>query len=476
MGTIDTAILFGYLAILIGLGFYANYKQRDVDDYFVAGRRMGPFTIGCLWLASWVGGASIVGSASRAYDLGVTAIWYVLALAIGCLLFGLLLAARIKRLGDASRYLTYPDFIEEHYDGRTRIVATVTTILAFTAYSAGQLVAAAAILQVLLGWDYSHALMLASAIVILYTATGGYLAVTYTDWVQFILLFAGIVIIGMPIAIQQAGSWSDLRLALPDSYFDVGAWGWGQILALTGSIVLSFFVAMDSYSRSFAARSPSAARNGALLAVVFMLPIAVAATWLGLAAAVLFPGSENSSGILTVFVLETFPVGLKGLVLVGVLAAVMSSADISILTSSANYTRDIHQRFLQPDISERSMLRLSMLASTILGLLSAFMAWKMQDIIAVLQLGFTINGAALFLPTIVALFWRRYADPAAAFWSICLSLGIVLLWRFGIPEGSGGLFAFDPLWPGLAVSVAVFVTLSRRRSAAHARAEASTRP
>lgn len=476
MGTIDTAILFGYLAILIGLGFYANYKQRDVDDYFVAGRRMGPFTIGCLWLASWVGGASIVGSASRAYDLGVTAIWYVLALAIGCLLFGLLLAARIKRLGDASRYLTYPDFIEEHYDGRTRIVATVTTVLAFTAYSAGQLVAAAAILQVLLGWDYSHALMLASAIVILYTATGGYLAVTYTDWVQFILLFTGIVIIGMPIAIQQAGSWNDLRLALPDSYFDVGAWGWGQILALTGSIVLSFFVAMDSYSRSFAARSPSAARNGALLAVVFMLPIAVGATWLGLAAAVLFPGSENSSGILTVFVLETFPVGLKGLVLVGVLAAVMSSADISILTSSANYTRDIHQRFLQPDISERSMLRLSMLASTVLGLLSALMAWKMQDIIAVLQLGFTINGAALFLPTIVALFWRRHADPAAAFWSICLSLATVLFWRFGLPEGSGGLFALDPLWPGLAVSVAVFVTLSRRRSAAHARAEASTRP
>lgn len=471
MGTIDTAILFAYLAILIGLGFYANYKQRDVDDYFVAGRRLGPFTIACLWLASWVGGASIVGSAARAYDLGVTAIWYVMALAFGCLLFGLLLAARIKRLGDASRHLTYPDFIEEHYDGRTRVVATVTTVLAFTAYSAGQLVAAGAILQVLLGWDYSHALMLASAIVIVYTATGGYLAVTYTDWVQFILLFVGIVIIGMPIAIQQVGNWGDLQMALPASYFDPGAWGWGRIAALTGSIVLSFFVAMDSYSRSFAARSASAARNGALLAVVFMLPIAIGATWLGMAAAVLFPGTENSSGILTVFVLETFPVGLKGLVLVGVLAAVMSSADISILTASANYTRDVHQRFLQPGISDRSMLRLSMLASTVLGSLAAVMAWKMQDIIDVLQLGFTINGAALFLPTVIALFWRRHADSAAAFWSICLSLATVLVWRFGLPDGSG-LLALDPLWPGLIVSVVVFVVLSRRAGAARARAEA----
>ena len=451
--------------MLIGLGFYANYKQRSVDDYFVAGRRMGPFTIACLWLASWVGGASIVGSSARAFDLGVTGVWYILAIALGCLLFGLTLAEKVKRVGDAERHLTYPDFIEHYYDARTRIVATVTTVLAFTAYSAGQLMAAAAILQVLLGWDYGQALMLSSAIVIMYTATGGYLAITYTDWVQFVLLFVGIVLIGLPIAIYQVGTWSDLQAALPSSYFDPGAWGWGKIAALVGSIVLSFFVAMDSYSRSFAARDARTARNGALLAVVFMLPIALAATWLGMASAVLFPDAASSSGILTTFIVETFPIGLKGLALVGVLAAVMSSADICILTASANYTRDVHQRFLQPDIGEQSMLRLSMLASTIFGMLAAFMAWKMQDIIDVLQLGFTINGAALFLPTIAAFYWRR-ADSTAAFWSICLSLATVLGWRLAGDLELGAVFNIDPLWPGLLVSTAVFLGLSALRGGA----------
>ena len=463
MGILDTTILFGYLALLIGLGLYANYKQSSVDDYFVAGRRLGPFTIGCLWLASWVGGASIVGSSARAFDLGVTGVWYILALALGCLLFGLTLAEKVKRVGDAERHLTYPDFIEHYYDARTRIVATITTVLAFTAYSAGQLMAAAAILQVLLGWDYGAALMLSSAIVIVYTATGGYLAVTYTDWVQFVLLFVGIVLIGLPIAIHHAGTWSDLQAALPPSYFDLGAWGWGKIAALVGSIVLSFFVAMDSFSRSFAARDGRAARNGALLAVVFMLPLALAATWLGMASAVLFPDAASSSGILTMFILETFPIGLKGLVLVGVLAAVMSSADICILTASANYTRDVHQRFLQPDIGEKSMLRLSMLASTIVGILAAGMAWKMQDIIGVLQLGFTINGAALFLPTMAAFYWRG-ADSTAAFWSICLSLATVLGWRLASDADAGAIFSIDPLWPGLLVSVIVFLSLSRLRN------------
>lgn len=465
MGILDTTILFGYLAVLIGLGFYANYKQRSVDDYFVAGRRMGPFTIACLWLASWVGGASIVGSSARAFDMGVTGVWYILAIALGCLLFGLTLAEKVKRVGDAERHLTYPDFIEHYYDARTRIVATVTTVLAFTAYSAGQLMAAAAILQVLLGWDYGQALMLSSAIVIMYTATGGYLAITYTDWVQFVLLFVGIVLIGLPIAIYQVGTWSDLQAALPPSYFDPGAWGWSKIAALVGSIVLSFFVAMDSYSRSFAARDARTARNGALLAVVFMLPIALAATWLGMASAVLFPDAASSSGILTTFIVETFPIGLKGLALVGVLAAVMSSADICILTASANYTRDVHQRFLQPDIGERSMLRLSILASTIFGMMAAFMAWKMQDIIDVLQLGFTINGAALFLPTIAAFYWRR-ADSTAAFWSICLSLATVLGWRLAGDVELGAVFDIDPLWPGLLVSAVVFLGLSGLRGGA----------
>ena len=469
MGAIDSGILFAYLGALIALGLYANYQQRNVEDYYVAGRRMGTFTIGCLWLASWVGGASIVGSSARAYELGVTAVWYVLALALGCLLFGLVLAARVKRIGDASRHLTYPDFIEEQYDGRTRVVATVTTILAFTAYSAGQLMAAGAIMQVLLGWSYDEALLLASGIVILYTATGGYLAVTYTDWLQFIVLFIGIVLIGWPAAIINAGSWSDLQASLPASFFDTGAWGWPQIAALVVSIVLSFFVAMDSYSRSFAAKSERAARNGALLAVVFMLPLALAATWIGMASAVLFPESANSSGILTTFLLESLPVGLKGLVLVGVLAAVMSSADISILTASANYTRDVHQRFLQPGIGDRKMLRLSILSSAVLGALAALMAWRMQDIIGVLQLGFTINSAALFLPTIVAMFWRR-ADAVAAFWSICLSLATVLGWR--AMADTSGLFALDPLWPGLAVSATVFLGLSYLRTDAVEKASA----
>ncbi len=467
MGALDTAILFLYLALMVGLGFYAQRRQKSVEDYYLAGRRLGPVTIACLWIAAWIGGAAVVGTTTRVYEYGVTGVWYVLAQAIGCLLFGLLVAARIKAAGDRDRHLTYPDFIEQSYDSRTRIVATTTTILAFTAYSAGQLAAAATILQAMLGWDYEAALVLAGLVVILYTAVGGYLAVTYTDWIQVALLLFGVVIVGIPVAISQAGSWSDMQAALPASYYDLGAQGWDRIAALVVSMVLAFFVGMDSFSRSFAARDGAAARNGALLAALLILPLAVAAVWLGLASAVLHPDIAGSTSVIATFVLDAFPAGLKGLMLIAILAAIMSTADICILTASANYTRDIHQRFIRPDLPQRQMLRLGILASAVVGGLSMLLAWKMRDIIDILQLGFTINSAGLFLPTIAALLWPR-VPAAAAFWSIGASLATVIGWRLAADAGAGGVFAVDPLWPGLAVSVALLAILTAvapRRSA-----------
>jgi len=250
---------------------------------------------------------------------------------------------------------------------------------------------------------------------------------------------------------------------LPASYYDLAAQGWDRISALVVSLVLSFFVSMDSFSRSFAARDAAAARNGALLALLVILPIALAVAWLGLAAAVLYPNQAASAGILTFFVLESFPVGLKGLMVIGILSAIMSVASICVLTASANFARDIHQRYIRPGIAHAAMLRVGTLASLGAGALALLMAWKMRDIIDILQLGFTINSAALFLPTIAAIYWNR-VPASAAFWSSSTSLATVIGWRIAADAGMGGPFSIDPLWPGLLVSAAVLLALTIFRS------------
>lgn len=459
LSALDTGIIFAYLVLMIAIGIYASRGQESIEDFFVAGGKLGTFSIACLWLASWVGGAAIVGGAAKTYEVGISGGWYITCMAIGCLLFGLFFSARVKRWGNERQLLTYPDFIETRYDSRTRIVATVTTIIAFIAFSAGQLAAAGAILSTLLGWDYAPSLMLASSIIVMYTATGGYLAVTYTDWVQLTLLFVGVVIVGIPVAIANGGTWESLTTELPASHFSLTGWGVPTMLALGVSIPLSFFVGMDSFTRMFAAKDEPAAKRGTLLATIFLIPLAIGTIWLGMTAALLYPDVENSSDILSRFVLDTFPVGLKGLMLVGILAALMSTADICILTAAANGSRDIYQRYLNPDVEPRKLFRISMALAAIVGAAAGLMAWQMQDIVSILLVAFTVNSAALFIPTI-AMVWFKKVNTAAAFWSMTLALFTVIAWYVASALSLADVFTLDPLWPGLIVSATSFFIIS----------------
>ncbi len=459
LSTIDTSIIFAYLALMIVIGLYASRKQNSVEDFFVAGSKLGTFSIACVWLASWVGGATIVGGAAKTYEFGISGAWYITCIGIGCLLFGSLFAVRVKRLGTEKGLLTYPEFIETQYDSRTRIVATITTIIAYIGYSAGQLAAAGAILSTLLGWDYSTALLLATSIIVLYTASGGFLAVTYTDWVQLALLFLGIVIIGIPVAISSGGSWEVLTTQLPATHFDPIGWGLPTMLALGVSLPLSFFVAMDNYTRMFASKSEQVAKRGTLLAALFLLPLAIGTVWIGLTAAILYPTVDNSSEILSLFVMDYFPIGLKGLMLVGILAALMSTADICILTAAANGSRDIYQRYVNPSVSDKKLFRISMVLAALVGIAAGMMAWRLQDIVDILLIAFTINAAALFVPT-MAMVYLRDANTTAAFWSITLALVTVIGWYLASSLDLAPVFALNSLWPGLVVSVTVFFGIS----------------
>jgi SSS family solute:Na+ symporter len=459
LGYIDTGIIFAYLVLMIAIGIYASRQQDSVEDYFVAGGKLGSFSIACLWLASWVGGAAIVGGTTKVFEFGISGGWYTACMMIGCLLFGFLFAARVKQKGNEHQLLTYPDFIETRYDSRTRIVATITTIIAYIAYSAGQLAAAGAVLSTLLAWDYSSALLLASSIIVVYTATGGFLAVTYTDWVQITLLFVGVVIVGIPIAIANGGTWEAFTTQLPPAHFDPIGWGLPTMLALGISIPLSFFVAMDGYTRMFAAKDEVVAKRGTLLAALFLLPLVIGSTWLGMTAGVLYPGAESGGDILSRLIIDIFPVGLKGLLLVGLLAALMSTADICILTAAANGSRDIYQRYMNPNVEPKKLFRISMYLAGIVGVASGLMAWQMRDVVDILLLAFTINAAALFVPTI-AMVTMKTVNTAAAFWSISLALVTVVAWYLASVAKLAPVFQNDPLWPGLFVSVLVFFGIS----------------
>ncbi len=456
LNALDISIILLYFVGMILLGFYAQKKQRNADDYYVGGRSMGSFKLGALWMAGWIGGSAVIGTASNGYSMGITAVWYVAAIAGGCIIFALVMAKPIKRISGVLNNITFPELISSRYDSKNGVMCSLTTILAMIGYTAAQFVAGASILNVLTGWSLGLCYVVAAVVIVCYVSTGGLLAVTYTDIVQMLLLILGVVIIAVPL-IGNTLSADGLSLTqdLPASYFDLGAWGWPTISAMVLSTILSFFTSMDSFTRCIAAKNAKSAMLGTIYAAIAVLIIAGAGTYLGMAGQLLLPEVSSANNILAELVVKFFPYGLKGLILIGVLSAIMSTADISVLTGSASLTRDIIQRFVVPNASDKTVMRLGLVSSLVIGVLGGIFGWFNQDIMNILLITFTINSAGLFLPTAGAFFWKRSCS-AGAFASMVSATIIAIVWYIGGNVSGLAIFQIDALWPSFGVSAVLY--------------------
>ncbi len=460
MASLDIGIVIAYFIVMFAIGFIANRKQNNMDDYYVAGRKRGTFSIMSLWLSSWIGGATILGTTQLSYSIGIGGMLYPVIICIGLLVFGLFAANRISCLGTKMMFITYPDMIEARYNKASASIAAISTILSYIAFTASQLVAAGSILSIITGWNMLPSYIIATIVVVVYTSFGGYLAVTFTDWIQFLIIFIGIVIVAFPMSLNRVPI-NALSEVLPASFFDIKQYGsWGSIIGLLLTTVFSFFTAMDSYTRMFAAKNGKVAKKGTLVSIVGVGFIALACTYLGFSARVLYPEIADSAQALPVLMMHFFPIGIRGVLLVAVLSAVMSTGDICILSASANFTNDIYKKYINKNASEKHLLKIGIITSLIVGISAAIMAWRMMNIISILYVAFTICSATLFIPTIFGFFWKR-GTTAAGFWSMICSLIIVIFWYIAPNLGlTDGIFAYDAIWPGLIISTVLYFGIS----------------
>lgn len=462
MESLDYCVLFGYFIVLIGIGWYAAKKHANLDGYFVGGRKTGTFALMTLWMASWIGGASFVGSANKAYSIGLASLWYPLGIALGCLLFGITTAGKIKQLGDKFNHLTYPDFIEERYGVPCRIICTITTFLAYLGYTASQLLSAATIITLLAGWSLGSSFLMVTLVTVFYSSVGGFLALDYTNRFQAMFMLFGVAGCAVPVVLYTSGGFNTLMTSLPPSYYALDTWETSAILGLVLSTVLTFYTSMDSYTRCYSAKTERCARNGTILSALLVLVIGVSVCIVGMGAKVLFPNLPPDGNALAWLIINVFPAGIKGILLVTILAAVMSTANACMLTGSACLTRDLYQRFCNPHISERAVTRLSICCTLFVGIVSAFVAWCHQDIIGLLSMAFTLNSAGLFLPTMGVFYWK-WASRQASFWSMTVALAVVIIWYGGnIAFPNNYLFSIEPVWPGLLASAILFFTLNAK--------------
>jgi len=179
MHWIDYTIIFGYLGVVLAIGAYFFNRQSSVDEYFVGNRKMGAAHIGFSVVATDVGGGFSIGLGGLGFAMGLAGSWLLFSGLIGAWMAAVILIPRVKRLGDKFGFLTFPDFLEHRYDGKTRLVAALVSSVGYAAFVGAQVLAGAKLGSAVFDVSLELAVVVMAGVAIIYTAFGGLQAVVY---------------------------------------------------------------------------------------------------------------------------------------------------------------------------------------------------------------------------------------------------------------------------------------------------------
>lgn len=446
---IDTAIIIGYLLVMLIIGFVVG-KRENLEGYLVNNRRTKTVLLIFTIVSTSVGMGVFLGISSEAYKTGISYGLTVMIASVLSLLLVAYFAPRIKHFGDKHKAHTLGDWFAVRYSNKNRLLVSIIILISYFFLAALQFVGIAGLINVISGLDFTIALVAASLITIIYTTAAGIKSDFYTDAVQFAIMVFTLFLVLLPLSLIKSGGLSFFN-SLPASHFNPFAFG--GISFFLGGIVLGaplLLVSMEIWQRIYAATTEREAKRvyrwSALLLVIFFIP----AILLGLIAFKTVPGI-NPDFALFELMKQALPAGLLGLGVAGILAAAMSTIDSIILVGSATILKDIHKTFINPNLTEKQMLRLGRSYTFFYGLLGLIAAYLIPHIIK-LQI---ISGSALLVlsPAAIGGFVWKKATAKASFWSILT--GIIVT------------FSLYPLMPtlsfipGTLVSLILFIVISK---------------
>ena len=305
--TLDGVVIIGYLVLMLLIGIWGSIKTKNMEDYVVAGRRLGFGAMFPCMCALLLGGGCTLGGAGLGYTTGLSGVWFLIALALGCAALTVI-APKVSRL----RIYTIADMLEARYGKASKMFGAVVVAVYLIALATVQVVSVGAILSTLFGWDVKLAMLIGGGVGLLYSWIGGMFAVTITDIFQWIFMTVGVFFMLLPTSLSQAGGFANLTATLDPSYFDFMAIGGGGILAYILLYTLGSPVDQSGWQRLFTAKNKKVAFWGTLATSGYAILWGFAIIIIGMCAAVIMPGIENSDSVFTLMTVRMLPAGLAG--------------------------------------------------------------------------------------------------------------------------------------------------------------------
>ncbi len=463
---LDIAIIASYFVVVLIIGFHFARRHTGTEAYFLAGRRLGWMVIGFSLFASNISSTTLVGLSGSAYRTGISISNYEWMASVVLVFFAIFFIPYY--LG--ARIYTLPEFLEKRFDGRCRYYFSVLTIVGNVFIdTAGTLFAGALVIKHFFPsldyWESALALALVAGI---YTAAGGLSAVVYTDAIQAVVILIGASAVTL-LALSAVGSWEQLIEQTPPEMLSVvrplddPTMPWLGLLL--GVPILGFYFWCTNQfivQRVLGARSIEHARWGSLFAALLKLPVLFIMVFPGLMARQLYPGLERADLVFPQLISDLLPVGLKGLMLAGLLAAIMSSIDSTLNSASTLVTMDFVKK-ARPQTPDHRLAVYGRVTTLVIMVVSAL--WT--PVVASFEtlFGYLQSALAYLVPPVAAvfiigLFWKRANSRGALAGLILghvLSISVLILQRFGI-----GTEIHFLMWAGVffAFSIVVIVGVS----------------
>ncbi len=471
MSYVDYGIFVLYMVAILGIGYYHFLRNKSEDDYYVGGRNVPPTALGLSIVATDVGGGFSIGLGGAGFLMGLAGSWLLFTGLVGAWLTAVFVIPRIKGPDVEHKMLTYPDFLRTRYGGIVALIAAIISGGGYLLFTGAQIRAGATLAsETMLNFEpwgmtsLTFSLIVMGVIIVVYTMLGGIKAVIYTDFVQWIILLAGLALLAIPLALYRVGGFGALREALPEGFFDPrnildpeGKVSAGVIfINWMVTIVPIWLVGMTLYQRMYACKGVKEARKAWYIAGLFEYPImAFTGVFLGMCARALYPDLPigDREHAVPMLIKDVLPIGVTGIVIASYFSAIMSTADSCLMASSGNVVNDLVQRYLMPNASHKVLVRISQLATLVLGITAMFLASGFKTVLdaGLFAYGFLVSG--LFVPTLGAFFWRRSST-----WGAVLGMagggGLTLALQIGgwpLPYG------LDPVVFGMGLSAVLFV-------------------
>lgn len=470
------AAMLAYMALVVTVGLIYSKRNQRSEDFYLGGRTLGPWVTAMSAEASDMSSWLLMGLPGLAYLSGFgEAGWTAIGLAIGTWLNWRIVSVRLRHYSHiAGNAFTLPDFFSNRFHDGKKILMTISALFIlvfFTVYTASGFVACGRLFNSIFGFDYVTMMLVSAAIIVVYTAVGGFLAESTTDFIQGLLMSFSLIVImgGATIAAGGVEKVIDNARSLPgflewftvhDAVKNVSV-PFGGLKAVSAMAWgLGYFGMPHVLLRFMAIKHPRELKKSRIIATVWVFISLGAAVLIGLIGNAVLPGvlkGNESERVFIELAIKMLHPALAGIILSGILAATMSTSDSQLLVTSSAISQNLFKGVLKKDASERQVMWVSRLTIVLVAIVAAAIAFDpVSSIFKIVSHAWAGFGATFGPLMLASLFWKRTTLKGALAGMISGGVSALLWPRLLAPLG--GVFAIYELLPAFVIS-AVFIII-----------------